>query len=376
MVGKALGVETNLTTAQLKLADEAMAKLVGEGKPEQAAEMYEALAAKTNGSKDALDKLNGLLPEYEAAQEGASTATEATAEQVDTFTESTESAQESLDSFIESLRGLGDTQLSLNDANRQVQESLDSFQASVEENGKTLDITTEAGRANSSALDGIASSYLEAAAAAVEHTGKEADAIPVIQAGRDAIIAAGEAAGLSADEAAAYADELGLIPKNVKTAIDANWAEAISQANAVARAIRDIPGYRAVIIDQVVKQTGAARGEVGAAFNANGGMYSYANGGFGSGFYSGGTPLYKFAEPETRWEAFISGKPGQEERNRGIAMEAYQRLGGEMPTPSFDGMSITGRLEIGGDGLGRIIDGRIVSAGRSQRMSLENGSRR
>ena len=63
-------------------------------------------------------------------------------------------------------------------------------------------------------------------------------------------------------------------------------------------------------------------------------MYSYqeyANGGVRShvptGIYPGGANILKFAEPETRWEAFVSGKRGEEERNRGILAEAAKRLG-------------------------------------------------
>lgn len=57
-------------------------------------------------------------------------------------------------------------------------------------------------------------------------------------------------------------------------------------------------------------------------------MRSFANGGsFPTGIYAGGPPLIKFAEPETGWEAFISGRPGQEARNARIAMDALTRLG-------------------------------------------------
>jgi hypothetical protein len=68
----------------------------------------------------------------------------------------------------------------------------------------------------------------------------------------------------------------------------------------------------------------------GATFaGANGMIHAYAGGGFASGIYAGRSgAIHKFAEPETRWEAYISGKPGQEERNRGIALEALERLGG------------------------------------------------
>ena len=59
-----------------------------------------------------------------------------------------------------------------------------------------------------------------------------------------------------------------------------------------------------------------------------GGLASFANGGMPTGMYKGRPGgLYKFAEPETRWEAFISGKIGQEKRNIGIWQEAGRRLG-------------------------------------------------
>lgn len=69
--------------------------------------------------------------------------------------------------------------------------------------------------------------------------------------------------------------------------------------------------------------------------NANGGIYAYANGGiaayagggFATGIYKGGAPIHKFAEPETVWEAYISGKPDQRERNRQIWVETGERLG-------------------------------------------------
>lgn len=57
-------------------------------------------------------------------------------------------------------------------------------------------------------------------------------------------------------------------------------------------------------------------------------MNAYANGGsYATGIYKGGTPLIKFAEPETGWEALISGKPDQRDRNRQIWAETGDRLG-------------------------------------------------
>ena len=76
--------------------------------------------------------------------------------------------------------------------------------------------------------------------------------------------------------------------------------------------------------------------------NADGGMYAYANGGieayasggFATGIYKGGAPIHKFAEPETQWDAYISGKPDQRDRNRQIWVEAGNRLGVDVSAAS------------------------------------------
>ena len=393
-LGGIVGISGPVTEARkgFEGLDAALSQMVSEGSASEARDLFQQIASAAAEQGVSVERLEELFPGYTDALAGANREQEDGAGSSEELTgglegvaTSAEDAEQKISDLADAIRGFGSEQLNLNDANRAVQESLAEFTASVEENGQTLDITTEAGRANSAALDGIATSYLNAAAATAENTGNAADAIPVIEAGRQAIINAGIAAGLSAEDAAAYADSLGLIPENVKTQIDADFDAAIAEANQLAQAIRDIPGYKAVVIDQQIQQTGALRGEVSAAYNANGGMYAYASGGFAPGIYAGRQgAIHKFAEPETRWEAYVSGKPGMEDRNRQIVWEAGDRLGmwgsgggGHAAQPmSLDGLSITGQLEIGGDGLARIVDGRIRQAGASNRVSLENGTRR
>lgn len=61
--------------------------------------------------------------------------------------------------------------------------------------------------------------------------------------------------------------------------------------------------------------------------SAQGNMFSYA----GEGIYSGRQGgIHKFAEPETGWEAYVSGRKGSEGRNRAILTEAAGRLGMNM----------------------------------------------
>jgi hypothetical protein len=70
--------------------------------------------------------------------------------------------------------------------------------------------------------------------------------------------------------------------------------------------------------------------------SAMGNMFSYA----GEGIYSGRQGgIHKFAEPETGWEAYISGRKGSEGRNRAILTEAAGRLG--MNIGGGGGVSIT-----------------------------------
>jgi TP901 family phage tail tape measure protein len=340
-IGEAIGGPLGLTgvvgeaRAGFASLDSALSQLVAGGNGAKAEALFAEIGRKAAEQGIDVEKLKELFPQYADALAGASNAQEDAAGTSDEMAEglddvgfSAEDAKAQIDELAETIRGFGSEQLSLNDANRAVEESLDSFTASIEANGATLDITTEAGRQNSAALDDIARKYLEAAAATVEQTGKQEDALPVLEAGRQAFIDAGIEAGLSADEANAYADELGLIPADVQTKITLDAEAALAKAYEMADLINNRIQSKTVYLYVQEQRQVLGYQQQGQTINANGGMYAYANGGFGSGIYAGRPgALYKFAEPETRWEAFVSGKPGQEDRNRAIVWEAGDRLG-------------------------------------------------
>lgn len=74
------------------------------------------------------------------------------------------------------------------------------------------------------------------------------------------------------------------------------------------------------------KMPGSATGNLFSGGEAQ----AFATGGFASGFYKappGMAAIHKFAESELPWEAYISPKPGFEDRNVKIAMDALERLG-------------------------------------------------
>jgi TP901 family phage tail tape measure protein len=314
-----------------------------------AQDAFALLADQTDGSDRKLHALLETMPEYKAALEEQAEAlglsenkyallgiatgaiagkAEESAAGLAELEGAAYDATGSVDELAESIRNFGVAQFDVNSATRAVEAAVDDFSASLAENGDTFDITTEAGRANQAALDDVAKSYLDLAASTVQQTGKASDAIPVIQRGRDAVVAAGQAAGKSKAEAEAYADSLGLIPSDVSTAVKVTGAEtAKSKADAIANSFRLAAAAARQLAGINVGSSGSSGGGK-QRIAANGLMQSYADGGFPTGvFAAGGRPMYKFAEPETRWEAFISGRPGQEDRNIGIALNALGRLG-------------------------------------------------
>ena len=230
-LGSVLGITGQVTEArqQFETLGEALGQMVADGNAAGAERLFKKIADEAKKQGIEVDKVKDLMPAYAEALAAADNQQAKAADTSGDLTEgledvgaAAEDAQAKLDAVTESIRGFGDTQLSVNDANRRVQQSLDDFTAKLEENGATLDLNEQAGRDNSAALDEIARAYIEAAAATVDNTKKQEDAIPIIQQGRDEIIKAGEAAGLSKEEAEKYADALGLIPSEVATTITAD----------------------------------------------------------------------------------------------------------------------------------------------------------
>lgn len=294
-----------------------------------------AAAKAQNLAQDDATLLALAMGRIKPAADSATTGTQENVSALDELKAMSQDTETAVGDLADTIRGFGDATLDTRSAARDFQQAMDDLQASVKENGTTLDTTTQKGRDNEAAIDALATSVTEYAAATYSRTRSEEDAARVLAEGRAELIRMLEQFGITGEAAEAYADELGLIPEDVQTAIDINgWDTAMERARMVAASIRDIPGYRDVVINQVVKQTGAPRGEVGAAYvNANGGLYdykAYANGGFSPDIYAGRTgAIHKFAEPETVWEAYISGKPDQRDRNIGIWQDTGRRLGVE-----------------------------------------------
>lgn len=235
-----------------------------------------------------------------------------------------EDANDEIEGLADTIRGFASLTLNARAAEREFQAAIDDVTASVKEHGATLDRDTDAGRANEAALDALAKASLERSAAILDETGSQEQATQAIREGRDALIAQLAQFGIVGDEADAYADSLGLIPSSVDTVVKlkADAARADLQ-----KLIDDFQNRE--ISMSVALKGGASRADLQGRENGGMEVHAFESGGMPGGIYTGG-PLYKFAEPNLPWEAFISPKPGHERENFGYALESMMRLSQQM----------------------------------------------
>ncbi|TFD61133.1 phage tail tape measure protein [Cryobacterium sp. Hh7] len=129
-----------------------------------------------------------------------------------------------------------------------------------------VNANTEAGRTNLGMLNDLASSSQDAAKAQHDLDNDTANYKTTLEAGRQAVIDRAVALGATADEAQILADKIYAIPSDKQFTMIAQTAEATDKLARFLRDLNNIPGRRDVVINQVVRQTGAARGEVAAAY--------------------------------------------------------------------------------------------------------------
>lgn len=210
-----------------------------------------------NQLSTALDQSQNDWEDQKAATEGATDATDENAVALQTLQGVANATGNEIDELADKIRGFGSAQFDVREANRRVEQSLDDLQESLARNGQNLDISTQAGRDNQAALDSLAQAYLEQAAATGIAQGSLSAAIPVLDAGRAAFVAAAEAAGYGKTEAEALADQLGLLPSNVQILIAADTSAA---QEGLDRFIRLNNGRSVRINAQVVNGPGFAYG--------------------------------------------------------------------------------------------------------------------
>lgn len=291
------------------------------------------------------------MPAYEEALAGVDNANsdaaasgEENSDAIAGVGDSAADAAEQVQALADEIAGFADASFDSRAANRDLEESLAALRDRLGENGLNFEIATDAGLQNEAALDAVARATNEAAAAVWLQTGNQDAANAKLEEGRQKLIVILTPYYGSRDAAAAYVDQLNLISPQKVTEIVANTENASAKILTYKQQLDNIPKIltteaRAQITMEMFKNWS----ESSNANGGGGGLYAYENGGIhenvaamhafaagggvDTGIYKGGTPIIKFAEQETGWEAFISGKPSQRERNRQIWLETGERLG-------------------------------------------------
>lgn len=324
VAGGQLSDQVQETRTQFATMGEALAAMVESGNAAQASTLFQQMSIQAAATGVSTEQLTDLMPAYQEALAGVTNeqtlAAGAAAQQeagLAALAGVAVSSGEEIEELSDTIRGFASVVFGSRDAARDFEAAIDAVSESIDANGRSLDITTEAGRSNEQTLDDLAVAAKENAAAIYERTRSEDEAKAAVQRGREELVRALEQYGITGEAAELYANELGLIPDNIYTAIEVNTTDATRQVD---NWIMGMNGKRVNIA--------MGAGGSGGITSANGNLVAYANGGFTSGIYKGRPgAIHKFAEPETRWEAYISGKPGMEQRNIGIALESLDRLG-------------------------------------------------
>lgn len=329
--------------------------------PTRAAEIFALLGDEATRYGGSIEQLRAKLPAYAEALAASSNQARAAAAGTDEYSAaleltagSAEKAQAKLSELVDTIKGLDDQMSGARATQASYQAAIDDATASFREHGKTVNrsrteisLTTEAGRANDAALRDLAATALDLAANTYEMTGSVKGATGAVESGRSAFIRQAQQMGLTKEAAARYADQLGLIPKNVRTLVTADTAGASSNIRSFETLLTRINGrvVRTRIVTENVSTYGglprADGGFVEGRRLASGGVLDaarrYADGGGVSlttgqrvprvsQILSGGMNIL-WQEPETGWETYISGKPSMRRRNMGIWAETGRRLG-------------------------------------------------
>jgi hypothetical protein len=163
---------------------------------------------------------------YKAAQAAANGAVADGVSLTDKMTAAQNDATTATSKFAQALAGLGNTNLAEAQANVAWNQSIADASAALAKNGATLDQNTQQGRDNTTALDNMASSAI-ALISAHAKAGVSAQTLTGdMQAARDSFVQTAMKMGDTAAQANSLADQYGLIPSNVTTAVHTTGLDA------------------------------------------------------------------------------------------------------------------------------------------------------
>jgi TP901 family phage tail tape measure protein len=292
-----------------------------------------------------------------------------------------EEAAENLDDMRAALSAVNQEALTMSGAVDAAQGALNDMAKAAEEDEVSIDGLNDASIDFRDSIRDVEQAHRDAAEAIIENGGSLDDARGKYQEGRDAIIEMLKAKGLDEQAAKKWADtNLGKAGE-VEGAIR-DLANAVNQIppKKTITLVADTAPAMAAINDFVFSQNGrrinlVVDGYVGRQVHGSD-VIARAGGGavYGPGTSkSDSIPAMLSNGEHVLTAADVAAMGGQ---NAVYAFRQSLHSGGGPAPVSLDGMAITGRLEIGGDGLATLIDGRIVQAERGRNQFENAGVRK
>jgi len=362
----------------------------------QAQKSFRDLASNTDGSDEKLIEILNTMPqlkeELRTLAEANGLATDDTTllglafggttgsakilkDQFDNTAAATLDTTGKIQNLANAVRGFTDDAISSERAAIRFEEKMNDVTEAVENNSEAGFDNTEGGLRNRTAVLDAAEALNNMTVANYENGGSVAELRSDLNEQREELIEIATQFLGSRDKAKEYIDTLVMTPEQLNTLVTTTGTPESKEEIAGVQTALDVlagrgtPRIYAPMLSAGKDTAGLAwwdetRAQFMQGYNVqynvsgngppwmvqqeNGGVQEYANGGFASGIYKGQVGnLYKLAQPEFGWEAFISGKPSQRQRNIEIWQSVGARLGMGM-LPSAVGQIYSSMSEISG----------------------------
>lgn len=275
-------------TEQFDKMDQAMVSL----DPEIASRAFKQIADGALASGTSLEELEAQFPQYKASlqaiatqfgigdlsakewvdwmggkvPEAVSIAAQAQPELTDKLTDTQKAALDTADSLSQltaSLWEYANAQLKLSGNQIGFEAARDDTRKTIKGNQKrqrelgTTSLDYKVNRENKKALDDLATSTQRYVNNLIEQNGKGKEAADVMAQARSDYIANAIAAGYGADEAKRMADDMGLIPANVRSDVELTGTEAAQQrTHDLGVALRGLPKKQQSEVESIFKTEG------------------------------------------------------------------------------------------------------------------------
>jgi hypothetical protein len=192
-------------------------------------------------------------------------------EQYDATVAAVEAQENALRDLISAQAEAAGIVASVMEAQAGFEQALDDATAAIEKNGATLDLNTQAGRDNQAALLDIMNAGYDVIASMEANGATQGELRASLQRTRDEFINTATRMGMTADEASALADEMGLIPESIKTTVNLQDNASAGIAG-ILYELNRLPNSRTVTINKLTNEVTVSSGRGNMVARAAGGI--------------------------------------------------------------------------------------------------------